>query len=98
MRAPHKARLTHAHISTDIEDNSTHRRGKPCIHLTYGVDVAINAGNSMSKKNCAFFYVYSFSAMYFLPLLALKEKRNKFSDQGKFIPAEITFANRSLQF
>jgi len=48
----------------DIEDGSTHRRGKPCMHLKFGVDVAINAGN----------------AMYFLPLLALKEKRNKLSD------------------
>jgi len=49
----------------DIEDNSKMRRGKPCLHLIYGVDVAINAGN----------------AMYFLPLVELKElrKNNKVS-------------------
>lgn len=29
----------------DIEDNSEMRRGKKCLHLIYGVDVAINAGN-----------------------------------------------------
>jgi geranylgeranyl diphosphate synthase type I len=31
----------------DIEDDSDMRRGKPCIHKTFGVDVAINAGNFM---------------------------------------------------
>ncbi len=31
----------------DIEDDSELRRGKSCIHKTYGVDVAINAGNAM---------------------------------------------------
>jgi len=29
----------------DIEDDSKLRRGKECIHLIYGTDVAINAGN-----------------------------------------------------
>jgi len=41
----------------DIEDNSLMRRGKKCIHLEYGVDIAINAGN----------------ALYFLPLLIFKD-------------------------
>lgn len=31
----------------DIEDNSDMRRGKPCTHKKYGVDVAVNAGNAM---------------------------------------------------
>lgn len=31
----------------DIEDNSYKRRGKDAIHKIYGVDIAINAGNSM---------------------------------------------------
>ena len=31
----------------DIEDSSQVRRNKPCVHLLYGVDVAINAGNFM---------------------------------------------------
>lgn len=43
----------------DIEDNSDLRRGKPALHLMFGVDIAINAGN----------------AMYYLPLLVLKERK-----------------------
>jgi len=31
----------------DVEDNSEIRRGKPCTHKIYGVDVAINTGNMM---------------------------------------------------
>ncbi len=31
----------------DIEDSSTVRRNKPCVHLLFGTDVAINAGNLM---------------------------------------------------
>jgi len=41
----------------DIEDDSKLRRGKPCLHLIYKVDIAINVGN----------------AMYFLPLAELRE-------------------------
>jgi len=43
----------------DVEDDSKLRRGKDCIHITYGVDIAINAGN----------------ALYFLPLLIFKDYR-----------------------
>ena len=39
----------------DVEDESDYRRGKPCIHKIYGVDIAINMGNTM----------------YFLPLIIL---------------------------
>lgn len=42
-------------VVDDVEDESDYRRGRPCIHKIYGVDVAINMGNTM----------------YFLPLLAL---------------------------
>ncbi len=43
----------------DIEDSGELRRGRPCTHKLFGVDVAINAGNMM----------------YFLPLLVfLKNK------------------------
>jgi len=45
----------------DIEDDSELRRGKPCTHKLYGLDVAINAGNSM----------------YYLPLLTLMKHRDK---------------------
>jgi len=37
----HNATLIH----DDIEDNSDERRGKPAVHLIYGVDVAINSGS-----------------------------------------------------
>lgn len=46
-------------VADDLEDNSLTRRGKPCLHIAYGVDVAVNAGN----------------AMYFLPLLSLAKKK-----------------------
>jgi geranylgeranyl pyrophosphate synthase len=41
--------LTHtgALIIDDIEDNSRIRRGGPCIHIRYGIDSAINAGNML---------------------------------------------------
>jgi octaprenyl-diphosphate synthase len=48
---PHNASLIH----DDIEDNSDERRGKPAVHLLYGMDTAINSG----------------SFMYFLPLACL---------------------------
>ncbi len=57
----------------DIEDDSDLRRGKPCIHKIYGVDVAINAGN----------------AMYYLPLLALKKNRNSFPPETMLKAYEI---------
>ena len=49
-------------IVDDIEDCSELRRGKPCTYKIYGVDIAVNAGNTM----------------YYLPLLPLMEKRDKF--------------------
>jgi geranylgeranyl pyrophosphate synthase len=47
----------------DIEDDSELRRGKPCTHKLFGLDVAINAGN----------------AMYYLPLLTLLKNQDKLS-------------------
>ncbi len=44
-------------IVDDIEDDSLLRRGVECLHLRYGVDVALNAGN----------------ALYFLPSVVLFE-------------------------
>lgn len=43
------AELVHsgALIVDDIEDNSLLRRGEQTLHLKYGVDVALNAGNTM---------------------------------------------------
>ena len=37
----HTASLIH----DDIEDGADTRRGKPCAHISYGMDVAINAGS-----------------------------------------------------
>ncbi len=45
----------------DIEDSSEYRRGKPCTYRIYGIDIAVNAGNTM----------------YYLPLLPLMENREK---------------------
>lgn len=47
-------------VVDDIEDGAILRRGKPCLHKTFGIDTAINAGN----------------AMYFLPLKILLNKKN----------------------
>ncbi|MEE4242753.1 MAG: polyprenyl synthetase family protein [Desulfopila sp.] len=44
-------------IIDDIEDNSVIRRGEEAIHLRYGIDTAINAGNTL----------------YFLPYLLLRD-------------------------
>lgn len=47
-------------IVDDVEDDSEYRRGKPCIHRIYGVDIAINVGN----------------LMYYLPLtILLRDER-----------------------
>lgn len=37
-------------VIDDIEDNSEVRRGKPCLHLVYRPDVAINVGNGMIQR------------------------------------------------
>jgi len=37
-------------IHDDIEDGSRFRRGKPCIHVIYGVPTAINSGDAMLIK------------------------------------------------
>jgi len=50
-------------IIDDIEDSSELRRGKPCTYKIYGVDIAVNAGNTM----------------YYLPLLPLIEHRKQVS-------------------
>ncbi|MDR1105375.1 MAG: polyprenyl synthetase family protein [Treponema sp.] len=49
----HTASLVH----DDIEDNSGERRGKPAVHLLYGIDRGINSG----------------SFLYFLPLACIDE-------------------------
>ncbi|MEM4269831.1 MAG: polyprenyl synthetase family protein [Candidatus Caldarchaeum sp.] len=45
-------------IVDDVEDSSLVRRGAPCIHHIYGVDIAVNAGN----------------AFYYIPVYLLSKK------------------------
>jgi hypothetical protein len=52
-------------LHDDIEDRSELRRGKPCTYILYGLDVAINTGNTM----------------YYLPLLPLIKNRDKFDSK-----------------
>ena len=49
----------------DVEDDGDLRRGKPCTHKVFGMDVAINAGNFL----------------YFIPLLSFTKNRSKFDDK-----------------
>jgi geranylgeranyl diphosphate synthase type II len=35
-------------IHDDIEDESIHRRGKPCLHTEHGVPLAVNTGDSLN--------------------------------------------------
>ncbi|MBI2143104.1 polyprenyl synthetase family protein [Candidatus Woesearchaeota archaeon] len=44
-------------IVDDIEDNSDLRRGKPVLHRIFGVDIAVNAGNTL----------------YFLPYIIIRD-------------------------
>lgn len=46
-------------IVDDIEDNSDLRRGKPVLHKLFGVDIAVNAGNTI----------------YFLPYMAIRDSK-----------------------
>ncbi|MEM2910502.1 MAG: polyprenyl synthetase family protein [Nitrososphaerota archaeon] len=47
-------------IVDDVEDSGDFRRGKECIHKIYGIDIAVNVGNTM----------------YYLPLIGLlKDKK-----------------------
>ncbi len=48
-------------VLDDIEDSSELRRGKPCTHKIFGVDVAVNAG----------------TAMFYLPLLVMLKNKMK---------------------
>ncbi len=34
-------------VHDDIEDNSQMRRGKPCLHISYGLPLALNAGDGL---------------------------------------------------
>jgi len=57
----------------DVEDSGEMRRGKPCTHKIYGVDIAINAGN----------------LMYFLPMLAFMKNKESFDDKTMLRAYEV---------
>ncbi|VVC04767.1 Short chain isoprenyl diphosphate synthase [Candidatus Burarchaeum australiense] len=38
-------------IHDDIEDSSLLRRGKPCLHIEYGIPLALNAGDGLFMMN-----------------------------------------------
>ena len=44
----HNAFLVH----DDIADESTHRRGKPTLHTTHGIGLAVNAGDAHEPARC----------------------------------------------
>ncbi len=52
-------------IVDDVEDGSETRRGKPCVHKIFGVDVAINVGNWM----------------YFFPIIPLMKNIEKIGEE-----------------
>jgi geranylgeranyl pyrophosphate synthase len=52
-------------ITDDVEDQGELRRGEPCLHILFGTDIAVNAGNFL----------------YFLPLTALIKNKDKFKPE-----------------
>jgi len=67
----HNASLIH----DDIEDNSDERRGKPAVHLLYGVDTAINSG----------------SFLYFLSLACIDSWAQRFNALADISPKTVGF-------
>ena len=49
-------------IVDDVEDSSDKRRNKPTLHKIYGIDVAVNAGNTI----------------YYIPLKIIEKNKEKF--------------------
>ncbi len=49
-------------MADDVEDSSALRRGKPCTHVIFGADIAINAAESM----------------YFIPTLVIRKNTHLF--------------------
>jgi len=51
-------------IIDDVEDSGETRRGRPCIHKKFGIDVAINVGNTM----------------YYIPLTVIGKNKDRFPE------------------
>lgn len=52
-------------MADDVEDSSALRRGKPCTHVIFGADIAINAAESM----------------YFIPTLVIRKNTHQFNEK-----------------
>ena len=61
-------------VHDDLEDASEIRRGKPCLHKLFGVDIATNVG----------------SAMYFVPLVVLYGRLGPYSDAERLRIYDVT--------
>lgn len=61
-------------VHDDLEDNSELRRGRPCLHKLFGVDVATNVG----------------SAMYFVPMVILYGKQAHYTDEQRLHIYDLT--------
>ncbi|WP_336002526.1 polyprenyl synthetase family protein [Halorientalis halophila] len=60
-------------VVDDVEDDASMRRGEPAIHLEYGTDIALNAGN----------------AMYFLPLKIITHDPGDLDDGTRLAAYEM---------
>lgn len=60
-------------IVDDVEDDAELRRGEPALHLEYGEDVALNAGN----------------ALYFIPLKLIEQNRGGISAERQLEAYEM---------
>ena len=58
----------------DVEDDSELRRGKPCIHKTFGTDTAVNAGNFL----------------YFLAFFPIIKNRDRFKPETMLRAWQVT--------
>ncbi len=65
-------------VIDDIEDNATLRRGKPALHLKYGIDTSVNTAN----------------AVYFFPFQILKKSKIPKAQKEKVSEILIEAMNR----
>ena len=74
-------------VHDDIEDGSEQRRGKPCLHLIYGVPTAINTADAMAVK--VFDMIISHDLEPNLKLLTLEKIVQRISQMVKGQAIEI---------
>ena len=62
-------------VHDDIEDGSLNRRGLPCMHIKFGMDVSINVGD----------------ALYYLSILSVLKNKDKFDTETLIKLYEVYF-------